>query len=83
MSLSPPPPVRVVVIDDSAVIRRALSDILSADPAVRFIVLDAAVMLEAGWHSVCQRLLPSQRVRKPKNSTLAFATGLPVTASAT
>lgn len=28
-----------------------------ADPAVRFIVLDAAVMLEAGWHVVCQRLL--------------------------
>jgi dephospho-CoA kinase len=28
-----------------------------ADPAARFTVLDAAVMLEAGWHSVCQRLL--------------------------
>jgi len=28
-----------------------------ADPAIRFIVLDAAVMLEAGWHSACQRLV--------------------------
>ncbi len=28
-----------------------------ADPAARFIVLDAAVMLEAGWHTVCQRLV--------------------------
>ncbi len=27
------------------------------DPAIRFIVLDAAVMLEAGWHTVCQKLL--------------------------
>jgi dephospho-CoA kinase len=28
-----------------------------ADPAVRLIVLDAAVMLEAGWHGVCGRLV--------------------------
>lgn len=28
-----------------------------ANPAARFIVLDAAVMLEAGWHKVCQRLV--------------------------
>jgi len=30
---------------------------VQTDPAVRFIVLDAAVMLEAGWHAVCQRLV--------------------------
>jgi dephospho-CoA kinase len=28
-----------------------------ADPAVRLVVLDAAVMLEAGWHDVCDRLV--------------------------
>jgi dephospho-CoA kinase len=27
------------------------------DAGVRFIVLDAAVMLEAGWHDVCDRLI--------------------------
>jgi dephospho-CoA kinase len=28
-----------------------------SDPAVRLIVLDAAIMLEAGWHGVCDRLI--------------------------
>ncbi len=28
-----------------------------ADPAVRFVVLDAAVMLEAGWGHLCDRLV--------------------------
>ena len=28
-----------------------------ADPAVRFLVLDAAVMLEAGWDGVCDKLI--------------------------
>jgi dephospho-CoA kinase len=27
------------------------------DPAVRFVVLDAAIMLEAGWNNVCDRLV--------------------------
>src|SRR5205823_10763309 len=27
------------------------------DPSVRFVVLDAAVMLEAGWNKVCDRLV--------------------------
>jgi dephospho-CoA kinase len=27
------------------------------DPAVRFVVLDAAIMLEAGWNKVCDRLV--------------------------
>ncbi len=30
---------------------------VDADAAVQFIVLDAAVMLEAGWDSVCDRIL--------------------------
>src|SRR3954468_6108013 len=28
-----------------------------ADPAVKFVVLDAAVMLEAGWDGVCDKLI--------------------------
>ena len=28
-----------------------------ADPVVRFIVLDAAVMLEAGWNKFCDRIV--------------------------
>jgi dephospho-CoA kinase len=28
-----------------------------ADPAARFVVLDAAIMLEAGWSDVCDRLI--------------------------
>jgi dephospho-CoA kinase len=27
------------------------------DPAVRFVILDAAIMLEAGWNNVCHRLV--------------------------
>jgi two-component system chemotaxis response regulator CheB len=34
MSLPTMPPVRVVVIDDSVVVRRVLTDLLSADPAI-------------------------------------------------
>ena len=32
-------------------------DKAAADPAVRFVVLDAAVMLEAGWDGVCDKLI--------------------------
>lgn len=28
-----------------------------ADPVVRFVVLDAAVLLEAGWHDACTRIV--------------------------
>jgi dephospho-CoA kinase len=40
-----------------------------ADPSAAFVVLDAAVMLEAGWHDVCDRLVfvdapREQRVRR-------------------
>ena len=39
------------------------------DPAVDFVVLDAAVMLEAGWNNVCDRLVyvhapRAQRLRR-------------------
>jgi dephospho-CoA kinase len=39
--------------------RRIREEIARAqsDPAVRFIVLDAAVMLEAGWDSVCDHIV--------------------------
>jgi dephospho-CoA kinase len=30
---------------------------LEADPAVKFVILDAAVMLEAGWDGACDKLL--------------------------
>src|SRR5947209_13299897 len=30
---------------------------VGADPAAAFVVLDAAVMLEAGWNKVCDRLV--------------------------
>ena len=36
---------------------RAEVDAARTDAAVRLIVLDAAVMLEAGWHDVCDRLV--------------------------
>jgi dephospho-CoA kinase len=41
----------------------------AADPAVPLIVLDAAVMLEAGWNEVCDRLVyvdspPAARLRR-------------------
>jgi dephospho-CoA kinase len=36
---------------------RARIEQLEADPSVKFIILDAAIMLEAGWSSVCDRLI--------------------------
>jgi dephospho-CoA kinase len=36
---------------------RAEVELARGDPAVRLIVLDAAVMLEAGWHDVCDELV--------------------------
>src|SRR5262249_39717536 len=41
-------------------IRRRLEEEIAlarADPAVRFVVLDAAIMLEAGWDDVCDVLV--------------------------
>jgi dephospho-CoA kinase len=41
-------------------IQRRVHEAIAAaknDPAVRFIVLDAAIMLEAGWSAVCDKLV--------------------------
>ena len=32
-------------------------DKAAADPAVKFVILDAAIMLEAGWNDVCDKLI--------------------------
>jgi dephospho-CoA kinase len=42
------------------------------DPAVRLVVLDAAIMLEAGWHGVCDRLV---FVDAPKEERLRRVAG--------
>jgi dephospho-CoA kinase len=48
---------------------RAEVEAARADESVRFVVLDAAVMLEAGWHDVCDTLVfvdapPEVRARR-------------------
>jgi dephospho-CoA kinase len=42
-----------------------------ADPAVRFVVLDAAILLEAGWNSVCDSLVYVDAPREVRMSRLA------------
>jgi dephospho-CoA kinase len=49
-------------------IRRSVDD-ARRDPAVRLIVLDAAIMLETGWNEICDRLVyvdapREQRIRR-------------------
>ncbi len=49
-------------------IRAAAENALN-DPACRFVVLDAAIMLEAGWSEVCDKLIyvqspPEQRLQR-------------------
>jgi dephospho-CoA kinase len=78
-----------IVFDDAAE-RRALEEILHpwirrrireeveaarADPAVRLVVLDAAVMLEAGWHGVCDRLVYIDAPREVRLRRLAGQRG--------
>jgi dephospho-CoA kinase len=46
-----------------------------ADPAVRLIVLDAAVMLEAGWNNVCDRLIYVHAPRAVRLKRLAEQRG--------
>ena len=36
-------PIRVLIVDDSAVVRQALTEILSADPAIEVMATAAAV----------------------------------------
>lgn len=45
------------------------------DPAVRFVVLDAAVMLEAGWGSACDKILYIDAPRELREQRLAARSG--------
>jgi len=56
---------------------RATSEIVRAqlDPAVRFVVLDAAVMLEAGWEQMCDRILYVDAPRDLRLARLAARSG--------
>jgi dephospho-CoA kinase len=69
---------------------------LQADPGVPFVVLDAAVMLEAGWNKVCDRLVYVHAPRVQRLARVAAQRGwneqefsqrehaqLPLTAKAT
>lgn len=57
--------------------RRAAEEIAKAqaDPAVRFAVLDAAVMLEAGWSGACDRLIYVDAPRDVRLARLAARSG--------
>jgi dephospho-CoA kinase len=57
--------------------RRALAEVLAgqADPAARFVVLDAAVMLEAGWNNVCDRVVYIDAPREIRLARLAARSG--------
>jgi dephospho-CoA kinase len=78
------------IVFADAVERRALEEVLHpwikqrireevaaarADPAVRFVVLDAAVMLEAGWDGVCDRLVYIDAPRAVRQDRLAAQRG--------
>lgn len=56
---------------------RALQEIrrAQADPAVKFIVVDAAVMLEAGWEQTCDRLVYVDAPRELRLARLAARSG--------
>lgn len=57
--------------------RRAREEIVKAqaDPAVRFVVLDAAVMLEAGWAEACDRIVYVEAPRDVRLARLAARSG--------
>lgn len=57
--------------------QRALEEVAraQADPAARFVVVDAAVMLEAGWDRVCDRLLYVDAPRELRLARLAARSG--------
>lgn len=50
-------------------------DAVGRDPAARFAVLDAAVMLEAGWNNVCDRLVYVHAPRAARLRRLAVQRG--------
>jgi dephospho-CoA kinase len=57
--------------------RRARQEIAAAreDPHTPFVILDAAVMLEAGWNSVCDRLVYVHAPREVRLQRLAAGRG--------
>jgi dephospho-CoA kinase len=57
--------------------RRVVEEIVKAqaDPAVRFVVLDAAVMLEAGWSEVCDRIVYVDAPREVRLARLTARSG--------
>ncbi|HVK11655.1 MAG TPA: dephospho-CoA kinase [Gemmataceae bacterium] len=57
--------------------RRARDEIAvaQADPVVRFVVLDAAVMLEAGWADACDRIVYVDASRGVRLARLAARSG--------
>lgn len=59
------------------IVRRALEEIQAAqsNPAVQFIVVDAAVMLEAGWDHICGRLVYVDAPREVRLARLAARSG--------
>jgi dephospho-CoA kinase len=46
-----------------------------ADPVVPFVVLDAAIMLEAGWNNVCDRIVYVHAPREERLARLAAQRG--------
>jgi dephospho-CoA kinase len=57
--------------------RRVLEEVAraQADPAARFVVLDAAVMLEAGWNNACDRIVYVDAPRDARLARLAARSG--------
>src|SRR5262245_19031279 len=57
--------------------QRALEEVAraQADPAARFVVVDAAVMLEAGWNNVCDRVVYIDAPRELRLARLAARSG--------
>ena len=60
-----------------AIRRRADAAIAAtdADPAIRFVVLDAAVMLEAGWTDLCDTIVYIDAPREVRLARLAARSG--------
>ncbi len=59
-------------------IRRRVEDEVArgmSDPAVRFVVLDAAVMMEAGWNDACDSIVYVDAPRNLRLSRLAARSG--------
>jgi dephospho-CoA kinase len=50
-------------------------DSAQADPAVRFVVLDAAILLEAGWARACDRIVYVDAPRAVRLTRLAEGRG--------